>query len=1140
MPEILGQPVLVFSKLEGTENINGLFAYELEVKTPDTRNIVYGPAADLDMEAMQGRELTVEIELDGSGFGLAGGVGKGTREITGIVTDLRGPIFANDHIAYRMTLRPWLWLATLTTDYKIFQQKTVVEIAREVLADYNFSVENRLGSIEYPAREYQVQFGETDYQFVCRILSEFGISFFWEHSDGFHRMVLTDGNGAFRHIPSAAYQTISWYPSSDRVDEEHLYEFEIHDRLVSGQWTHGDYDHNQPRADLNVHAKDPRDTSHATQEMYVWPGDFTQPKTGNDAWKEGDLLARIRMEAMRQHGVRVRGKGNVRAMAPGHTFALKRFMRGKANREYLIYATHLLIEDVGQVTGSGQQWRCEVEFEAQPTSEIFRPERIEKPNVGGHCVARVVGPENQEIWCDNVGRVRVQFPWDRYGKNDANSSCWIRVADFASGDQFGSTHVPRIGQEVIVEFLGGDPDLPIIIGRVNNRLNLPPWNLPGQHALSGYRSKELFGGGHNYTVYDDTQGQQQVQVASDHQNSLLALGHNVRVPNAEGRKDKRGEGFELRTDAHGALRAALGMLVSTYARQKAQGNAMNLDEVMVLFSQILDMDAELAGSATKHGAQSTEQHDVNQVLEHQRKGLEGDKLPGDMTEPHLVLASPAGIASATPESTHIVSGNHTALSTGKYLSFSVGKSWVASVKQRISLYAQTMGIYLFARAGKINIQALSDAIDVIAKMKLRLISTEDTVEILSDKAVLVNGGGSFTKWSAEGIHNGTHAVYRVRSAGLDLEDPASMNALLPALATHPIEVKCAGLEAVESEHIVSFAPAPSAQGTAGRAPAPSSAAASSSGTAQPPTHTCTWAIPAIVDNNVTMSMESADYLMVDNRDQPVIDPDTGRQRLLRYGSASGTFDLAFDPNTKTITATVRIRVVPKQIQLRNLTTGLPDVNSDGSPKIAPYDHDEDTRINPNRLLVNRGAATVDFDRLKRRVENTLNQEGYKLSIRNCPQTSACSCRVPVLFNVEFVTTTPDSRPHATVNLFPKALRANSGNWGEENVQVDTRGRERIIRPEHVIAHEIGHLFSYPDEYYVWGGAVHRQYVGTDKSVIFSLAKSNPDTNTWRGFSPNNLMGNGVYNTRAETPPYYIQRITNWFESKTGRQWAISK
>lgn len=183
LPQLLGQPMLVFSRLSGTDNLNELFEYELELRTPDERNAIYGPAADLDKKALEGTEVTVQIELDGSGIGLKGGVGAGKREITGIVTQVRGPCLVGRHIAYRLTLRPWLWLATLRSDYKIFQNKNVVEILDELLGKYNYPVEKRLDVRLYPRRVFQQQYGETDYAFFQRLTQEWGISWFVEHSN---------------------------------------------------------------------------------------------------------------------------------------------------------------------------------------------------------------------------------------------------------------------------------------------------------------------------------------------------------------------------------------------------------------------------------------------------------------------------------------------------------------------------------------------------------------------------------------------------------------------------------------------------------------------------------------------------------------------------------------------------------------------------------------------------------------------------------------------------------------------------------------------------------------------------------------------------------------------------------------------
>lgn len=781
LPELLGQPLLVFSKLVGTEGINSLFEYELELKTPDERNARYGPAGDFDMEAMQGKELTVSIELDGSGTGLAGNVGQGNREITGLVTEVRGPFHDGERILYRLTLRPWLWLATLTSTFKRFQNMSVLEIVEKVLSNYTFPVERRLLDIQYPKREYQLQAGETDYQFVRRVLAEWGISFFFEHSNGHHRMVLTDGNGAFRAISSPAYHTISWYASSDRVDEEHLYEFEARDRLITGKWTHGDYDFKQPRADLNVSAEDPRDTSHSTYELFDWPGDHAEP-TERDARAEGDMRARIRMEAIRQHGHRVRGKGNVRALAPGNTFTLERSLRKKANREYLILDTHLLIEDVGEFSGSGQQWRCEVEFEAQPTSEIFRPEWVRKPYIGGTHVAKITGPANQEIWTDKFGRVRCEFAWDRYGNNDENSSCWIRVANFSSGDRFGNTHLPRIGQEAIVAYLGGDPDRPIIVGVVNNQQNLAPWNLPDQHALSGYQSKELFGQGRNQTLYDDTRGQQQVQVASDYRNSLLALGHNVRVSDWQGRKEKRGEGYELRTEAWGVMRAEMGMLISTYKLNG--GNALSMGDMVATLEQAAQQTEQLADAAQKVEAQDGEQKDIAKAIAHQHDALKGGGALKELTSPHLALTSPAGIVAATPGLMHLRSESNVAVTAGEHLSITTNGGFFASIRKAWRVFVYEAGMRFVAAAGNIDIQALKDSINLLAKLKVTVTANE--IVIQATEKLLLTGGGSYLRLDGN-IEHGTNGSWVVHAAGKNMTGPKSIPT---ELATKQVCLEC--------------------------------------------------------------------------------------------------------------------------------------------------------------------------------------------------------------------------------------------------------------------------------------------------------------------------------------------------------------
>ncbi|MCP3024461.1 type VI secretion system Vgr family protein [Cupriavidus basilensis] len=765
LPGLLGQSALTFSRLKGRDGINTLFVYEIELKTPDSRHVWFGPQANLDLQAMQGKELTIEIELEGSGTGLAGNVGAGTREISGIVHEVQGPFIVGRQAVYRLTLRPWLWLATRTTDYKIFQQKTVVEILDELLADYTFPVEKRLDVARYPRREYQVQYGETDYAFFKRLTEEWGISYFFEHLEGRHRLVLTDGNGAFRRFASPAYHTLRWYPSADRVDEEHLFDFQIVDTLVSGKWTANDYDFVKPRADLTVGTADPRDTAHADGEMVEWPGTHAQPATDNDPWQEGDMLSRIRIEAIRQHGSRAKGRGNLRAVVPGCTFKLTHHPSQSANREYLVFATVLEIEDVAEASGQGQQWRCDVAFEAQPTSEIFRPDRNQaRARTFGPQTATVVGPDNQMLWVDQFGRVKIQLHWDRIGQRNEQSSCWVRASSNWQGDNYGAIHLPRIGQEVIVDFLTGNADCPIITGRAANRVNMPQWNLPSQHALSGFRSKELFGERHNTFVQDDTQGEIQTQIGSDHQASMLSMGYMVRIPDADGRKDKRGEGFELRTDGWGAVRGGAGMLVSTEARHDAQGHHKDLGETAARLNNGQGIQRTLGEVADHQRALDGEQVKVADAAQAQHDAIKGSGEQGELSQPVLALASPAGLAATAGEDIHLHSAQHTAISSGEHLALATGKSFLASAAERLVLFARKRGLRFIAAKGKIEVQCHDDNIEIIAQRVLKLISAQDRIEIVSPKAVTFLAGGSYLKVGQGGIEEGTPGTWKAHAA----------------------------------------------------------------------------------------------------------------------------------------------------------------------------------------------------------------------------------------------------------------------------------------------------------------------------------------------------------------------------------------
>ncbi|MFM9926199.1 type VI secretion system tip protein TssI/VgrG [Variovorax sp. H27-G14] len=808
IPIVLGKPALEPIRLSGQEGINSLFAYELLLKTPDALNLGASGAADFDLDGFIGREITCTIELDGSGTFVAGAVGAstdhigaGVRQINALITDAALWGEEGRHVQYKLTLRPWLHLATLSTDCRIFQNKTVVEIFDELLADYAFPVDKRLFET-YPVREYQVQYNESDFAFFERLCQEWGISYHHEHSNDRHRLVLADAMGAYKQTDSAAYHQVEYHAPGWKIDAEYVHSFAPAHHLTSGRYATRDFDYTRPRADLSASRKDPRPTGQADGEVYQWHdghagSHYAQPLAGtagaNDPHGEGRLLAQLRMQALRTHGARAQASGNLRGMVPGCTFKLQKHPRQKANAEYLLLDTHFVIENVGQESQANgaapdrtQQWRVQVDFTAHPAAETLRPVLTRaKPRTGGPQPALVVGPEGKNIWTDELGRIKVQFPWDRVGQKNQHSTCWLRVSSPWAGNQLGGVHVPRIGQEVVVDFFGGDPDLPICTGRVHNQLNQPPWHLPDQSALSGFRSRELSkeggnsaAGRSNHLLMDDTAGEIQTQLKSDHQHSQLSLGHIARVEDHAGRKDQRGQGFELRTDGHGALRAKDGLLISTEPRPRAQAHITDMGETVARLTQGHGLHGSLGAAAQEAKAQDAgDQDQVTQALKEQNDAIKGAGKPAnpeaghfpELDEPHLVLASPAGIQSTSAQSTHVQAGEHIALTSGKHTSISAGQSLLASAKQAVRLFAYKAGMRFIAFGGDIEIKALKDSISVMAQ--LNITQTAESISITARKELKLNGGGSYFKLDAGGIEGGTQGLHRVYAATHSMTGP---------------------------------------------------------------------------------------------------------------------------------------------------------------------------------------------------------------------------------------------------------------------------------------------------------------------------------------------------------------------------------
>lgn len=492
----LGPDELLILRMTAREELGRLFEFTVDLLS-DNEAIVH--------EDLLGKQMTVEMDMmEGS-----------KRYFNGFVSQFSQV----GHIAYfahyRATLRPWLWFLTRTSDCRIFQNKKVPDIIKEVFRDNGFTeFEDKLSS-SYRDWEYCVQYRETDFNFVSRLMEQEGIYYYFAHVDGMHTLVLCDSYSS--HSPLEAYSDIPYVPPSEQGStrwKDYIHAWKFTKSVQPGSFAHTDYNFTKPKSDLLTNAPLPRSHSHADYEIFDYPGEYEESS-------DGDSYARQRIEEIQSAHEVLEGEAIARGVCTGGLFSMIEHPRGDQNREYLITETSCVLhsdayESVPDIADA-PLFTCD--FKCCDSMESFRSVRsTPKPIVQGPQTAVVVGKAGEEIYTDEYGRVKLQFHWDRYGASDENSSCWVRVAQVWAGKNWGAMHIPRIGQEVIVDFLEGDPDRPIITGRVYNADQMPPYGLPANMTQSGIKSRSTkAGSGENFNEirFEDKKGSEQVYIHAE-------------------------------------------------------------------------------------------------------------------------------------------------------------------------------------------------------------------------------------------------------------------------------------------------------------------------------------------------------------------------------------------------------------------------------------------------------------------------------------------------------------------------------------------------------------------------------------------------------------------------------------------------
>ncbi|MBY0632378.1 type VI secretion system Vgr family protein [Enterobacter sp. NIC22-4] len=485
---------LLFWKLSGREAMSESFALTLTLLGTDAR---------IDRSKLLGQPVTVTIPTQNL---------LTPRYINGKVTrvavsavELTGTRYA----VYQLTVEPDLWPMKRDRNLRIFQGQTVPQIVKTLLGEHQVNVEDKLTG-SYRVWDYCVQYQESSLDFISRLMELEGIAYSFSHEADKHTLVLTDA--ATQHQPFSGYEVIPYHqtPSGGSTDEEGISQWALEDSVTPGIYSLDDYDFRKPNAWLFQAQQNPASPKPGSIDVYDWPGRFVE--TGH-----AEFYARIRQERWQVEHQQIQATATAAGIAPGHTFTLTNAPFFSDNGEYLVTAAGYHFEENRYASGEGETIH-RTDFTVIPASVSYRPAQSTAwPRTYGPQTAKVVGPQGESIWTDKYGRVKVKFHWDRLAKGDDTSSCWVRVSSAWAGQGYGGVQIPRVGDEVVVDFINGDPDRPIITGRVYNEASMPPWALPAAATQMGFMSRTKDGSVDNANAlrFEDKAGAEQVWIQAE-------------------------------------------------------------------------------------------------------------------------------------------------------------------------------------------------------------------------------------------------------------------------------------------------------------------------------------------------------------------------------------------------------------------------------------------------------------------------------------------------------------------------------------------------------------------------------------------------------------------------------------------------
>ncbi|MDN0083414.1 type VI secretion system Vgr family protein [Crenobacter sp. SG2305] len=791
--------------LTGEEALSDSYRYQLTCLSPD---------ADLALKELLGQPVRLTVQ-DADGTQVAR---------CGVVSSAQALGSDGGFAKYGLTIEPPLALLRHRRTSRVFQDLSVPDIVQQVLAEHQAANPGfaQVQHWQFPLsgeaslRSYCLQYRESDYDFIVRLLHEEGYHWHFVHQgdEGTTPSVtLVVSDDPYR-LPAAPLERVRFHRSDATEAEDGLTDWRGSRQIVPGRVSLASFDYQPVSTQHSGDASrvEQGDGGHALQaslEDYDPQGLYYAGDT-----EQLGRYAQLRQQAHDAQAKSFDGAGSVRGLLAGawfrldghpahdadpaeqrefvvtrQTFTASNNLPGELTRQLRAAAPGLFAQDSTQGQDDAPPTPFQTRFQAQrrglPLPPAYAHSTQAKPTSRGVQTATVVGPADAEVHTDQHGRIKVQFHWQRpdehptIGANlDDKSSCWLRVAMPSAGAGWGHQFIPRIGQEVLVDFIEGDIDRPVITGVLYNGSHPPPafsgaGSLPANKTLSGIKSKEHRGGQYNELLFDDTPGEVRAKLSSEAGKTQLNQGFLIH-PRSDGQGQPRGDGFELRTDQHGAIRAAHGLLLSTEAQPSAGGKQLARDHAQSQLDAALSLSQSLADTATAQladtmetgpeqiqadnskGAKKTDGH-----LQHHAAALKaweaGNNTDKDAKtaqeqagqQPLLVLSAPAGIASVTEQSQTVAAGTNLDLIAQRDTNQTSGRRWIHNVGQHLSLFVagvkDAISLKLIAAKGKVQVQAQSDSVEVTADKDVNLTAIKGQQLFNGKKEILLTCGGAYVR-----------------------------------------------------------------------------------------------------------------------------------------------------------------------------------------------------------------------------------------------------------------------------------------------------------------------------------------------------------------------------------------------------------